>query len=117
VFNLPINTSVKIAVMYKYTFCLGTAVIYLLLGTAIDNRMAMANDSQSSIASNFKSQKDVGTINLHTIQSPITNSDSTLILSVEAMAISTQRRNEISHALNGYYEAIQGSLRIQVNRL
>lgn len=113
-FNAHINTSVKITAMYKYTFCSGLAVICVLFGTAIDNRSAMANEIQSPIASNFKSDRKLGTTD-----------DSTSILSsplreryaIEEMAVYAQKRNEISHALDYYYESIQGSLKTQVDRL
>jgi hypothetical protein len=100
--------------MYKYTFCTGVAVIFVLLGVAIDNRMAMANDLQLSIASNFKSQRELEPVKRH---APVTNGDPTEISFVGDIAISTQKRNEISHALDYYYETIKGSLRTQVDRL
>jgi hypothetical protein len=103
--------------MYKYTFCTGVAVIFVLLGVATDNRMAMANDLQLSIASNFKSQRELEPVKRRVIQVPVTNSDPTEISFVGDIAISTQKRNEISHALDYYYETIKGSLRTQVDRL
>jgi hypothetical protein len=103
--------------MYKYTFCTGVAVIFALLGAATDNRMAMANDIQSPIASNFKSQRELESVNHQIVQVPITNGDSTEISFAEHIAVSTQKRNEISHALDYYYETIKGSLRTQIDRL
>jgi hypothetical protein len=103
--------------MYKYTFCTGVAVIFVLLGAATDNRMALANDIQSPIASNFKSQRELEPVKHQVIQVPVTNGDSTEISFVENIAVSAQKRNEISHALDYYYESIQGSLRTQIDRL
>lgn len=104
-FNAHINISINTA-MYKRTFCSGLAVICILFGTDIDNRSAMANEIQSPIASNFKSGRDLKA-----------NNDHALILSIKDMAVYAQKRNEISHALDYYYQSIQGSLRTQVDRL
>jgi hypothetical protein len=103
--------------MYKYTFCTGVAVIFVLLGAATDNRMAMANDIQSPIASNIKSQKELESVHRQVVQVPVTNGDSTEISFAEHIAVSAQKRNEISHALDYYYETIKGSLRTQIDRL
>jgi hypothetical protein len=111
------NILVKNTAMYKYTFCTGVAVIFVLLGAATDNRMAMANDIQSPIASNIKSQKDLESVHRQVVQVPVTNGDSTEISFAEHIAVSAQKRNEISHALDYYYESIQGSLRTQIDRL
>jgi hypothetical protein len=103
--------------MYKYTFCTSVAVIFVLLGAATDNRMAIANDIQSPIASNFKSQRELEPIKRRIIQVLVNNSDSIEISFVEDIAVSIQKRNEISHALDYYYETIKESLRTQVDRL